>query len=213
MNKSKNWEVVTLSMHVCAIALHLNFVSWAHILVWITLTINLIYWIITFAFSPARRELHQVSKGNQLVQSIWRICAAIATMGFLCSITLFSLCIVDYNKSAVLVLIWCLLAMIAMAIAHFMYDQHIYRSVMSRFFCVLVGTFLLLQFSLLDLVRWQYRNYPTFIQTFEFYQLDPGNQILKDHVVLEQMRIFLSPDQFEKYEKEHLRPIRRSNQW
>ena len=207
------WEVVALSMHVCAIALHLNFVSWAYILVWITFTINLIFWIMSLAFSPGGRGPHQVSKGHRLIQSIWRISAAIATMGFLCSITLFSLCIVDHNKSSVLVLVWCLLVMMTMAIAYFLYDQHIHRSLISRFFCILFGTFFLLQFSLLDLVRWQYRNYPTFIQTFEFYQLDPGNQILKDHVVLEQMRIFLSPDQFEKYEKEHLRPIRRSNQW
>jgi len=207
------WEVVALSLHLCAITLHLNFVSWAHILVWFTFTINLIYWIMSLVSSRARRELHQASNGNKRLQMTWRICTVTATIGFLFTITLYSLCMLDYNKSLVLVFIWTLLVIMAMAIAHFIYDQKTHRSIITRSIAVLAGSILLLQFSLLDLVRWQYRNYPTFIQTFEFYQLDPGNQILKDHVVLEQMRIFLSPDQFEKYEKEHLRPIRRSNQW
>jgi hypothetical protein len=204
------WEVVALGMHISAISLHLNFVSWAHVLVWITFAINLIYWIFYIVYLP---QVHRETVGSSRTHLIWRSCVGIGSMGFLFSITLYSLCILNYNKILVLVFVWSLLVMMAMAIAHFIYDQKVYRAYINRMLCIFVGSVLILQFTLLDLVRWQYRNYPNFIHTFEFYQLDPGNQILKDHVVLEQMRIFLPSDQFEKYEKEHLRPMRRSNQW
>ena len=204
------WEVVALGMHVSAISLHLNFVSWAHVLVWITFAINLIYWIFHIFFLP---QMHRETDGDSRARLIWRSCVGIASMGFLCSITLYSLCILNYNKILILVFVWSVLVMMAMAIVHFIYKQKVHRAHINRMLCILVVSVLILQFTLLDLVRWQYRKYPNFIHTFEFYQLDPGNQILKDQVVLEQMRIFLRADQFEKYEKEHLRPLRRSNQW
>jgi hypothetical protein len=63
-----------------------------------------------------------------------------------------------------------------------------------------VGIFLILT-SELSIVKFEYRNYPNYIEAYKNHMADPGNQELYQKVELERNRIRLTDEEFKRYEE------------
>jgi hypothetical protein len=155
---------------------------------------------VTYSASPTG---HKISK----------IFIGLATIGLIWSILSRSLVWNNRNEFALIALFVSIVACCFLLLTFLWKNWRWSRAIVIRALLLLVVQFTLLGITDTDMVKWQYRDYPLFIQTFECWQLDPNNIELQHALKTEHMRIVLNESEFKYWETQHKLEIKGKNSW
>jgi cytochrome c biogenesis protein CcdA len=99
-------------------------------------------------------------------------------------------------------------------ILHYLWtNQRTIRSLLMRYVCLFGIQLAIMSISDRQVVHVQYRNYPEFIQVYDFFELDPENEELRNSLIIEHKRIVLPEEEFKKFEENNRFQRRSKNHW
>jgi uncharacterized membrane protein YidH (DUF202 family) len=200
-------------MYCSTLFLYFSFFVWAEFLLWV---ITIAMGILIFVQDGIRPLIHYRARNvgaKEFANTAWTNALAVARIGFVYGLTF--KCMRRSGHSELMVVVFlCISLLLVVAIIRWLgLERQDARRQFKPILILWALVVITMQISELSLVLWQYRKYPAFIQTFECYQLDPQNPVLRDQVKLEHMRIVLNAAEFEQYERLQRRTIQYPNQW